>query len=265
VRALQTLRRVACIVCEDTRRTARLLARAGIERPLVSCHRFNERQRLDQLIGRLLRGDEIALVSDGGTPAVSDPGALLVAAAWDAGVVVSPIPGPTAPAALLSVSGLPADRYVFEGFLPHRAGERRRRLRALRHETRTLVLFESPQRIQATLADVAAVWGARTVVVGREMTKLHESILRGSVLEVAARLVEPVRGEFTLVVAGADATAPVAAEEQALADLRARWTAQLTATAGDRRKALREIARELGLPRAEVYRRLVEIDASDEP
>lgn len=263
VRALHTLRRAGCIVCEDTRRTARLLARAGIERPLISCHRFNEGRRLDALVDRLRGGQEVALVSDGGTPGVSDPGALLVAAAWDAGVVVSPIPGPSAVATLLSASGLPADRYVFEGFLPHRAGERRRRLRELRPETRTLVLFESPQRIRASLADMLEVLGVRTVVLGRELTKLHESILRGSIGDVAGRLSDPVRGEITLVVAGADAALPIGARDSALCDLRARWSAQLAVCAGDRRRALRELARELGLPRAETYRRLAELGADD--
>ncbi|HKQ60954.1 MAG TPA: 16S rRNA (cytidine(1402)-2'-O)-methyltransferase, partial [Candidatus Polarisedimenticolaceae bacterium] len=187
-RALETLRRVDAIACEDTRRTAKLLARFALDKPLLSCHRFNEAQRLRPVLERLTRGESVALVSDGGTPGVSDPGALLVRAVLDAGIPVCPLPGPSAVTTLLSASGLPADRFIFEGFLPPRAGERRRRLRELREETRTLVLFEAPHRIEATLADLAAIFGERRLVLGRELTKRHESVLAGTARSVAARL-----------------------------------------------------------------------------
>jgi len=261
-RALAVLRKVSWIACEDTRRTGRLLARYGIDTSRVSCHRFNERARLDELLGRLRDGVDVALVSDGGTPVVSDPGALLVAAVLDAGLPVSPVPGPSAPAALLSASGLPGDRYVFEGFLPHRAGERRRRLRELATEARTVVLFETPHRIRDTLIDLAALLGDRRMVLGRELTKVHEQVLAGSAQELLERLAEPVRGEITLIIAGAPESSaaptmrPVTEEDVRTVDA---WTAALERNDGDRRKALRETARELGSDRPTVQRRLAEL------
>ena len=194
-RALATLRSVDAVACEDTRRTAKLLARYTIEVPMVSCHKFNERQRLEPIVERLAAGESVALVCDSGTPGVADPGRLLVREALERGILVCPLPGPSAVTTLLSASGLPADRYVFEGFLPHRAGERRRRLRELRDERRTVVLFEAPHRLHASLLDMQEVLGSRELVLGRELTKLHETILRGSPGELAERLGPDVRGE----------------------------------------------------------------------
>jgi len=262
LRALDTLRSVQCIACEDTRRTSRLLARHGIRASLVSLHRFNERERLPSLVERLRRGERVALVSDGGTPAISDPGARLVRAALDAGLAVSPVPGPSAVTALLSACGLPADRYVFEGFLPHRAGERRRRLRELAGERRTLVLFEAPHRVLDTLRDLGEVLGPRTLVLGRELTKRHETILRGRVEEVAQQLERPVRGEITLAVAGAEEAGRH--DEPAARRLRQAWHEALQQSGGDRRAALRSAARDLGLRRAELYRRLAELGETPE-
>lgn len=264
-RAVETLRGVALIACEDTRRTARLLAAHGIERPMVSCHRFNEASRLEPLLARLVAGEELALVSDGGTPGVSDPGMRLVRAALDAGVTVSPVPGPSAVAALLSVAGLPAERFVFEGWLPHRAGERRRRLRELAAEPRTVVLFEAPHRIRAALADIDAVMGTRTVVLGRELTKLHETIVRGRAAEVARRLAADVRGEITLALGPLEPGTPVDAADADAGRVREAWRSALAATGGDRRTALRHAARELGLARAELWRRLGELRELAEP
>jgi 16S rRNA (cytidine1402-2'-O)-methyltransferase len=257
-RALRTLRGVAAIACEDTRRTSRLLARYDVDVATVSCHRFNERQRIEPVLRRLREGEDVALVSDGGTPAVSDPGALLVRAALEEGIRVCPLPGPSAVPTLLSASGLPADRYVFDGFLPHRAGERRRRLRELRDESRTVVLFETPHRLRAALRDIDDVLGSRRVVLGRELTKLHETILTGTAGELAERLgSERVRGEITLVLAGC-------AEDTAEVDVTARrvtsvWREALEETGGDRRAALRRAARTLGLRKAELQRRLSEL------
>jgi 16S rRNA (cytidine1402-2'-O)-methyltransferase len=258
-RALDTLRSVDAVACEDTRRTAKLLARYGVETTLVSCHRFNERQRLEPILERLREGQRVALVSDGGTPGVSDPGALLVRAALDEGLPVSPLPGPSAVTALLSVSGLPADQYVFEGFLPHRAGERRRRLRQLRGEARTVVFYEAPHRILQTLADVEEVLGPLEMVLGRELTKLHETVLRGTPAELAHQLGGNVRGEITLAMAGP-------AGETAGTDVDARagrildcWREALERSGGDRRAALRVAARELGLKKPELFRRLAEL------
>lgn len=257
-RALNVLRSVDCIACEDTRRTLRLLARHGIERPRLSCHRFNERQRLEPIIDLLRAGQSVALVSDSGTPGVSDPGSQLVGAALENGIAVSPLPGPSAVATLLSVSGFPADRYVFEGFLPHRGGERRRRLRELRNEERTVVMFEAPHRILATLRDIQEVLGDRPLVLGRELTKVHETILCGSAAELAARLGPRVRGEITLVMAGATVLEQQPVDVGAARILRA-WRRELKGAEGDRRAALSAAARELGLKKAELYRMLTEL------
>ncbi|MCP3978450.1 MAG: 16S rRNA (cytidine(1402)-2'-O)-methyltransferase [bacterium] len=256
-RALETLRGVDWIACEDTRRTAKLLAHGGVTTPTVSCHRFNERERLDSLVERLLGGEQGALVSDAGTPAVSDPGAELVRAALDAGLGVCPVPGPSAVATLLSVSGLPADRYVFEGFLPHRAGERRRRLRELRAEPRTWVCFEAPHRIVETLRDFGELYGGRELVVGRELTKLHETLLRGPATHVMERLGDEPKGEFVVGVAGHDPAADDSGDEKAERIVGV-WRDRLGET-GDRRAALKKVARETGYKRAELYRLLVEL------
>ncbi len=258
-RARATLAAAARIACEDTRRTAKLLERFRVATPTLSCHRFNERERLEPVLELLRSGGDVALVSDGGTPGISDPGALLVAAALDEGLRVSPVPGPTAVAALLSASGLPADRFVFDGFLPHRAGERRRRLRELARETRTVVVLETPHRITAALRDVAAIFGGRTIVLGRELTKIHETILRGTA-EALLRQFEasvPARGEITLALAGRSPGERTGTEDDR-AGIRAVFAEELERSAGDRRAALRAAARRLGLKRAELSRRLDE-------
>lgn len=263
-RALATLRSVDAVACEDTRRTAKLLARYTIEVPMVSCHKFNERQRLEPIVERLAAGESVALVCDSGTPGVADPGRLLVREALVREILVCPLPGPSAVTTLLSASGLPADRYVFEGFLPHRAGERRRRLRELRDERRTVVLFEAPHRLHASLLDMQEVLGSRELVLGRELTKLHETILRGSPGELAERLGPDVRGEITLVLAGR-----AAGRQATEGDAEARrvidgWRAALDAAGGERRSALRQAARTLGLSRPELQRRLAELGLGED-
>lgn len=257
-RARATLEQVSLIACEDTRRTAKLLQRFEIQTPTVSCHKFNEDRRLEQLLDRLRGGEDLALVSDGGTPAISDPGSLLVAAALGAGLTVTPIPGPSAVTTLLSAAGLPADRFVFDGFLPHRGGERRRRLRDLATETRTTVVYETPHRILDALRDIESILGERPLVLGRELTKAHEEILRGTAPEILGRLTAPsrgdsVRGEIVLAWAGHDGSA-APLEDEAIALFRR----QLTAADGDRRRALKETARLLGIKKAELSRRLAE-------
>ncbi len=267
-RALRILRAVSCVACEDTRRTAKLLARYGVDTRTVSCHRFNERDRMEPIVERLRSGEDVALVSDGGTPCLSDPGSLLVSAAVAAGAVAVPVPGPFAAATLLSVAGFPADRFVFEGFLPHRAGERRRRLRALRGESRPVVLYEAPHRLRGTLDDLAAILGGRRLVLGREMTKIHESILRGSAAEVRAALGEAeVLGECTIVVAGEEggdsATAPTGDDERN-ERVRKAWDSSLRECGGKRREGLRIAARRLGMRRPELFRLLQEIGALED-
>jgi len=256
-RAVEMLRQAERIACEDTRRTAKLLARFGIDTPTLSCHRFNERERLAPILRILAGGGDVALVSDGGTPGISDPGSLLVREALALRIEVRPVPGPSAVAALLSVSGLASDRYVFEGFLPHRAGERRRRLRQLKTETRPTVLFEAPHRIRDTLSDIAAVLGGRQLVLGRELTKLHETLLRGDAATLLEMLPAEPRGEICLALAGADPD-QVHSEIEA-ESIRANWRAALDSSAGDRRAALRSAARKLGMKRAELYRALAEL------
>jgi 16S rRNA (cytidine1402-2'-O)-methyltransferase len=194
---------VEIVAAEDTRRTGRLLSGAGIKRPLVSLFEGNERERTPRLIARLRDGEDVALVSDAGMPSISDPGFLLVRACVEEGIDVHVVPGPSAVTAALVVSGLPADRFVFEGFLPRRAGDRRERLRALAPDPRTAVLFESPRRLAALLRDVMVELGDRRIAVARELTKLHEEVLRGRVTEVLARLAdaEP-RGEIVVVIEG---------------------------------------------------------------
>lgn len=256
-RARETLASARLIACEDTRRTAKLLAHCGLAVPMIAVHKFSERARLVEVLQVLAGGGDVALVSDGGTPGVSDPGALLVAAAHDAGIRVSPVPGPSAVAAIVSASGLPGDRFVFEGFLPPRAGARRNRLRELASEPRTVVVYEAPHRVRDTLADMANVLGARTLVLGRELTKVHETILRGNARDVLDRLgAGDVKGEIAIAFSGCDeTTAGGPVEDDALETA---WSAALAAADGDTRQALKSAAKALGLKKPELWRRLAE-------
>jgi 16S rRNA (cytidine1402-2'-O)-methyltransferase len=209
-RAIATLRAVDLVAAEDTRRTGRLLAHLGIEKPMRSLFEGNERERTRELLGELHGGREVALVSDAGMPGVSDPGHLLVRGCAEEGIEVRVVPGPSAVTAALVVSGLPSERFVFEGFLPRKAAARRERLRALVGDPRTVVLFESPLRLSTLLADVVAEVGDRRVAVCRELTKLHEEVLRGRVSEVLALLSGVrLRGEVVVVVEGDRAPGPV--------------------------------------------------------
>ena len=206
-RARRALESAAAIAAEDTRHTGALLQALGIARPLLSLHAHNETQRVPEILARLTAGETIALVSDAGTPLLSDPGYELVRAAADSGIDVEAIPGPSAITAALAVAGLPVSRFCFEGFLPARARERRTHLAQLAAEPRTLVFFEAPHRIAATLADLAAELGdERRAAVARELTKAHETIYRGTLAELAHRATTEdnfQRGEITIVVAGA--------------------------------------------------------------
>jgi 16S rRNA (cytidine1402-2'-O)-methyltransferase len=257
-RALETLRAVSLIACEDTRRTSKILARFAAPTRMISCHRFNEKERIEPVIRALEAGEDVALVSDGGTPGVSDPGRHLVQAARERGIRVVPVPGPSALVALLSVSGLDADRFVFDGFLPPRAGERRRRLRDLVEETRTVVIYEAPHRIRPALEDIAATFGERTIVIGRELTKVHEEIRAGSAREILASLEDdsPSRGEFTIAIAGAGCEAVASHPESTIIDA---WRTALRDAEGDTRSALRACSKQLAMRRPDLYRRLQEL------
>jgi 16S rRNA (cytidine1402-2'-O)-methyltransferase len=215
-RALDTLKSVAAICAEDTRHTRQLLAHYGVEQPLLALHQHNEDELAVRLVSRLQAGDCLALVSDAGTPLVSDPGFRLVRAARAAGIRVSPLPGPCAFIAALSVAGLPSDRFVFEGFLPAKAAARRERLALLASEPRTLAFYESSHRIEESLADMRAAFGAqRPAVLARELTKLFETVLDGTLETLCARVAadgDQRRGEFVVLVQGAgeDADARIA-------------------------------------------------------
>jgi 16S rRNA (cytidine1402-2'-O)-methyltransferase len=204
-RALAILAEADLIACEDTRRIAPLLAAHSIRTPTLSYFEHNEERRAPELVERMRRGARIALVTDAGTPAISDPGFRLVREALDAGIEVGAIPGPSAAVAALSIAGLPTDRFTFEGFLSAKSGARRNEMKALARERRTMVFFEAARRLGATLSDMAEAFGAaREAAVAREIGKTYEEVVRGTLGELAARFVAaPARGEITLVVAGA--------------------------------------------------------------
>lgn len=224
-RAQQTLRAVAAICAEDTRHTRPLLAHYGIDTPLLALHEHNEAGIAERIVARLQAGESLALVSDAGTPLISDPGFRLVAAARAAGVKVSPIPGPCALIAALSVAGLPSDRFAFEGFLPAKASARRERLQRLASEPRTLLFYESSHRIEETLADAVTAFGPqRPAALARELSKLFETVLDGSLAALQARVAadpDQRKGEFVLLIQGAgeDASAKLAEGRRVYATL----------------------------------------------
>ena len=252
LRALRVLREVDTIACEDTRHTRTLLDHFGIAKPTVSCHEHNEAARARELVEKLAGGASIALVSDAGTPLLSDPGYRLVSATIEAGIAVVPVPGPSAVLGALAASGLPTDSFRFCGFLPPKSGARRKLLEALCGESATLVFYEAPHRILDALADVAEVLGPRPVVVARELTKVHEEFLRGSAAEIRERLSErpSVKGEFTLLVGKADASAVEHATpiDEAVRALERQGMARMD--------AIKQVAHERGLSKRDVYSRV---------
>ena len=254
-RALTILGQVRLIAAEDTRHTRKLLSHYRIATPLISYHEHNKLVRLDRVVAELAQGD-VALVSDAGTPGLSDPGYELVRAALAAGYQVSPIPGPSAPIAALVASGLPTDAFVYLGYLPRRATERRRLLEGQVAETRTLLAFEVPHRLQATLRDLEAILGGeRPVAVCREMTKMHEEILRTSLTTAREHFesIEP-RGEFTLAVGGATG-------ETAWGEARVRSAIAKRLSEGlSRAEAARQVSSISGWERRRVYRLAMEVE-----
>jgi 16S rRNA (cytidine1402-2'-O)-methyltransferase len=221
-RARDVLAKADVVAAEDTRQTRGLLSRIGVESRLIAYHEHNETERVPALLAELEQGRSVALVSDAGTPLISDPGWRLVAAAQAAGIDVVPVPGPCAAIAALSVAGLPTDHFVFEGFLPRREGARDERLSALRHEQRTIVFYEAVHRVAATLAALRHAFGAeRRAALARELTKTHEQIAIGTLGELEARLDSgiPLLGEFVIVVAGAAAIAADEAEARRVYEL----------------------------------------------
>ena len=260
LRALRILKEADLIAAEDTRHTRKLLDHYGIDKPLTSYHEHNERTKAHDLVARLKRGENVALVSDAGTPTLSDPGFRLIREAILASVPVVPVPGPSALTAVLSVSGLPTDRFVFEGFLPAKKGERRARLNRLREETRTLVFYEAPHRLRESLADLLEIFGDREVVLGREITKIYEEFIRGRVSEVRAQVEhkEP-RGEITLVVRGLE-------RESAPGEDTIRTEIQRLQRKGLRVKEIAELLGEkFSYSKREIYRLALESRAKSEP
>lgn len=260
LRALRILKEVDWIACEDTRQTLKLLSHFQIRKPLESYHEHNEMTRAPELILRMEEGGRIALVSDAGTPVISDPGHRLVSLCLRHKIPVIPIPGPSAIVAALAACGLPSEEFTFLGFLPGRPTERRRRLRQIASEPRSLVLYEAPHRVRATLRDALEVLGDRQAVVARELTKIHEEFLRGRIADLVQRLEETEpRGEITLIIGPAEGTAltdsaPAGAETASLAER----VAQIVAAQNvDRKVALKQAARELGIARREAYKRLL--------
>ncbi len=245
------------VACEDTRQTRKLLTHLGVTTRTTSYHDVDERDRAEFLADRVAAGTRLALVTDAGMPGVSDPGYHLVAACLARGLQVEVVPGPSAVLAALVVSGLPTDRFCFEGFPPRRTGARDRRLAELAAEPRTMVFFEAPHRALATLAAMAAAFGAdRPCAVVRELTKVHEEVLRGSLAEVAERLAaNGPRGELTLVVGGAPASRPSSA---GATDLAAE-VAALVAGGASTRDAITTVARASGAPRRAVYQAVIDV------
>lgn len=256
LRAQRVLAAVDWVACEDTRRTGRLLQGLGLRKQLISLWQGNEERSTARVLQRLLAGQQGALVSDGGTPLVSDPGFDLVRGARAAGVAVVPVPGASAVLAALACAGLPSVPFLFLGFLPRSHGARRRRLEEVRELQATLVMFESPERTLGALDLIEEVLGARPVVVARELTKLHEEVLRGTPAQLRAELgARPrVRGEITLVVGGATAAVAASADPELPLDDLARAALREALEAGQTpRDAARAVASELGLPRRRVY------------
>ncbi|HTG00358.1 MAG TPA: 16S rRNA (cytidine(1402)-2'-O)-methyltransferase [Nitrospirota bacterium] len=250
LRAIRVLKEADLIAAEDTRHTRHLLDRYGIEKPLTSYHDHNKEEKAPVLVARMLEGSTIALVSDAGTPGISDPGYFLINLAIDSGIAVVPIPGATAAIAALSVSGMPTDRFVFEGFLPARPGARQKRLQDLLQEERTIIFYEAPHKIVRTIEDMRAVFGDRTAVVTRELTKIHEETIRGALSSILARLEKgTLKGEFTIIVHGAS-------KEPRANDVNtAEYLRNLILHRGmTKKEAVATAAEELGLPKKDVYR-----------
>jgi 16S rRNA (cytidine1402-2'-O)-methyltransferase len=253
LRAIRVLREATIIAAEDTRKTRRLLTLYNIKTPLTSYYEHNKLTKLDYIIGLLSEGD-VALVSEAGMPGISDPGYELIAAASKQGFTVVPIPGPSAITTALAVSGLPTDRFLYTGFLPNRTSARRKALEAIASETGTIIVLEAPHRIIDTLNDILAVLGDRRLAVGRELTKLHEEIFRGTVSEALEHFKEP-RGEFTLAIEGKNKK-----EKPELTDDIEKHLHELYLSGSKAKEAVAIVAGETGLSRKELYQTWLRLD-----
>lgn len=265
LRALRILREADVIACEDTRHTGRMLQHFGISKPLVSYHEHNERERALELVERMTKGASVALVSDAGTPGISDPAYRIVTAAIEQGIAVVPIPGPAALISALIASGLPTDAFLFAGFLPPKQQARRARLEELQSQRATLVLYEAPHRLRETLADAFAILGARQAVVARELTKLYEEFVRGTLGElVECFAAQEPRGELVLVIAGWRADNAATGVTGSIAGQIEELMRELELSRND---ALKQAARLRGISKNEAYQLLLEEkrDDSDDP
>lgn len=256
-RAVKTLGEVDLIAAEDTRHSRKLLARFDIQTPLVSYHDHNEHKRQDEMLERLQSGGSIALISDAGTPCIADPGYRLVASCHAAGISVVPVPGPSALIAALSAAGAPTDRFGFEGYLPQRSKARQDIFRSLQKEQRTLVFYEAPHRLAASLSDMATIMGdERKIVVARELTKLHEEFFRGTVADAISRFAESrVKGEIVLIV-------PPSANEPKM-NMRDALQQLLHDGELSRREAVKLVAKEYGVSGSDVYRESLRLDEEE--
>ena len=260
LRAIRTLREVRLIAAEDTRRTRILLDAYGIDTPLTSLHDRNELKKSIHLIARLNEGIDIAYVSDAGTPGISDPGYIFVRKAISESIRVVPVPGPVAAVAALNVSGLPMDRFVFFAFLPSRRGKRQQLLESIKEETKTMVFYESPNRLVAALQDISEILGDRQIAVSRELTKIYEETLRGTVSEVSESLRgKKIKGEITLVISGAarDRTGRSAEE------IRARFQEARKDPESSTRDIIDTLSKEIDMPRKEIYSQVLDFISED--
>ncbi len=260
-RALRILREVDLVAAEDTRHSRRLFGHYGVTTPLTSYFEHNEATKGERILQALRQGKDVALISDAGTPAISDPGYLLVRRCRDEGIEVATVPGPSAVVAALSISGLPVDRFAFEGFLPAKSQARRKLFKALQGDPRTLVFFEAPHRLLASLRDLIAELGReRLVAVARELTKVHEELFRGAAAEALAHFeAGRVRGEIVLLIA------PAAGEErptESVSEALRRWRNE---TDLPMRQIVKEVARQFGLPGSEVYRQSLALKEKERP
>ena len=251
-RAIRLLGNVSLIAAEDTRRTAKLLNRYKIVTPTISLHEHNEKQRTPSLIKRLEAGQSIALVTDAGTPLLSDPGLHLVRTAVERGLPIDPVPGASAILAALAVSGLVKNQFTFLGFPPNRSSARKKWLRTLTSETRPLIIFEAPHRLLGSLQDMAEVLGNRQVTVCREMTKAHQELVNGPILSVIEQLGRP-RGEFTIVVAPSNEPMPAVKNKNVLD-----YFGQISYSRSSKREAIKEVAKKYGLKPGAIYKILEE-------
>ena len=249
LRALRILKAADVIAAEDTRHTLKLLTHYGISKPVISYWGEKEQQKAEEVIGRLGNGQSVALVSDAGTPGISDPGGVLVRRALQEGIEVVPVPGPAALIAALTISGFSTEEFVFSGFLPAKQSQRRRFLEELSLEKRTIVLYESPHRVVESMAEMAEIFGGRRMVIAREITKLYEEVMRGTVSEVFERLAgSRIVGEFVLVIEGRPEGEGAVGTDDAIREIRALMKKGL-----GRKEAVKRVAGQYGLSKKELY------------